>query len=212
MTSVQTIHIVDDDEALSDALAGFFSGNGYRVRTYGSATAFGAAWPSVAMAGDPAVMISDVCMPGRSGLDLLRDLRSGGGAAGRRLPVVILSGHATVPLAVQAMQDGATYVLEKPADPDKLLATVVAAFDAIPEQPKLAPRGTAARERLKDLTPRERQVLRSFVNLGSNKAVAAELGMSPRTVEIHRTRIFRKSNTSTVPELVRLSLEAEIAP
>jgi two-component system response regulator FixJ len=153
------------------------------------------------------VVITDVEMPGRGGLALLRDLRPGQDGPGEALRVILLSGHACVPLAVQAMRSGAAHVIEKPADPDLLLAAVQ---DAFAELTQGDPRDQAAAQRLSSLTPREREVLASFVARGSNKGVANALRMSPRTVEVHRSRIVRKSGASSVPELVRMAIAAGV--
>lgn len=208
MSTTKEIHIVDDDVAMCDSMACFLTQHGYRVSRHNSVEAFLADGCRDAVAKD-AIVISDMRMPGRSGLSLLQELHGDGRVQGRMVPVIMITGHASVPLAVDAMRLGAVHFLEKPVDPDLLLDAVAAAFDA------LRPGGTAladggAEARLQALTPREREVLAAFVARGSNKAVASLLRMSPRTVEVHRTRIFRKSGATCVPELVRIALEAGI--
>jgi two-component system response regulator FixJ len=178
--------------------------NGYEVHRYASADEFLATPASMPEQASPMLVISDVRMPGRSGVGMLRVLRERADASGASLAVILLSGHATVPLAVQAMREGAVHFLEKPVDPDILLETVAAAC----RQLKPVSQDSAARARLHALTPREREVLAAFVARGSNKAVANALHMSPRTVEVHRTRIFRKSGATCVTELVRIAIEA----
>lgn len=204
MNTTRSVHLVDDDELLCESVAGFLALRGYSVRQHASADAFLAAYASGEIVA-PAVVITDVWMPGRTGVGLLQELRAHATAEGGVFPVILVTGNASVPLAVQAMRDGAVHFLEKPVDPDVLLATVAAAFETIPQE---APQDEAAQARLKTLTPREREVLAAFVARGSNKAVATALSMSPRTVEVHRTRIFRKSGATSVTELVRIAIEA----
>jgi two-component system response regulator FixJ len=204
MASFETVHVVDDDRHLRQSMADMLTLSGYSVRSYDSADSFLLFRQSNEMA-EPAIVISDVRMPGRSGVALLRELRAQAVEGAARYPVILLSGHANIPLAVQAMHDGAVHFLEKPVDPDVLLATVRAAFDQLAQERQA---DSAASERLKDLTPREREVLVAFVERGSNKAVANSLCMSPRTVEVHRTRIFRKSGAKSVTELVRIAIAA----
>lgn len=205
MAATCVIHIVDDDAAIRESLSGLLAQNGYRVHEHPSADSFLASMAATGSSDVPTLVISDVRMPGRSGVGLLQELRARTGAGGRAVSVILLTGHASVPLAVEAMRGGALHFLEKPVDPDVLLATVEAAFEDTP-LPSSRPEGAEAR--LRALTPREREVLAAFIARGSNKAVANALNMSPRTVEVHRTRIFRKSGASSVTELVRIGLEA----
>lgn len=209
MDATRTVHVVDDDDMLCESMAGFLAQHGYAVRRYSSVEAFFAGHTARDASADRAIVISDVRMPGRSGLSLLRDLQAHGEDHGRPVPVILVTGHASVPMAVDAMRAGAVHFLEKPVDPDLLLATVAAAFDDLGPKDRAPPAGEA-RARLQTLTPREREVLAAFVARGSNKAVASALRMSPRTVEVHRTRIFRKSGATCVPELVRIAIEAGI--
>jgi two-component system response regulator FixJ len=209
MNTIETVHVVDDDAEICESTAGFLAQHGYRVRQHASADAFLAACSDAGTLGDRAIVISDLRMPGRSGLSLLRELRRRTAAGGRAIPVILVTGHASVPLAVDAMRDGATHFLEKPVDPDVLLATVAAAFDGLTHD-RGGEAGEGAQAKLRSLTPREREVLAAFVARGSNKAVASALQMSPRTVEVHRTRIFRKSGASCVTELVRIAIEAGV--
>lgn len=206
MNTTTRIHIVDDDSEICESMACLLAQNGYEVHRYASADEFLAAPESTPARAAPMLVISDVRMPGRSGVGMLRILRERAAASGASLAVILLSGHATVPLAVEAMRAGAVHFLEKPVDPDILLDTVAAAC----RQLAPAPQDAAARARLNALTPREREVLAAFVARGSNKAVANALHMSPRTVEVHRTRIFRKSGATCVTELVRIAIEAGV--
>jgi two-component system response regulator FixJ len=207
MNTDKAVHLIDDDSDVRESIGILLAQNGYSVRQHASAEGFLAGFPTDRPGCGRMVVITDIAMPGRSGLDLLSALRPGQEGPGQALRVILLSGHACVSLAVQAMRDGAAHVIEKPADPDLLLAAVRQAFVELDQR---APRDVAAAERLNSLTPREREVLASFVARGSNKGVANALQMSPRTVEVHRSRIVRKSGASSVPELVRMAIAAGI--
>ena len=207
MNTDRTVHLLDDDADIRESVGILLTQNGYSVYSHASAEEFLAAFLPHRPGSKPVVVITDVEMPGRSGLALLRDLQPGHDGPGLALRVILLSGHACVPLAVEAMRSGAAHVIEKPADPDLLLKAV---SDAFAELEQGYTKGAPAAERLRALTPREREVLASFVARGSNKAVANALCMSPRTVEVHRSRIVRKSGASSVPELVRMAIEAGI--
>jgi two-component system response regulator FixJ len=208
MDTTVSIHIVDDDAEICELLAGFLASHGYFAERHASADAFLASPSSDQESGRPMLVISDVRMPGRSGVGLLRLLRERAQAKGAALSVILLSGQATVPVAVEAMRSGAVHFLEKPVDPDALLETVRTVCLELEDARAGAEADCTARARLNSLTPREREVLVAFVARGSNKAVANALRVSPRTVEVHRASIFRKSGASCVTELVRLALEA----
>ncbi|WP_170979532.1 response regulator transcription factor [Roseomonas sp. HF4] len=201
------MHLLDDDADIRESVGILLTQNGYSVHKHASADAFLTTFLPHRPGSRPMVVITDVEMPGRSGLALLHDLRPGQEGPGQALRIILLSGHACVPLAVQAMRSGAAHVIEKPADPDLLLKAVKDAFADLEQGD---PKDPAAAERLRSLTPREREVLASFVTRGSNKGVANALRMSPRTVEVHRSRIVRKSGASSVPELVRIAIAAGI--
>jgi len=207
MNTDRTVHLLDDDADIRESVGILLTQYGYSVHSHASAEAFLTAFLPRRPGSRPVVVITDVEMPGRSGLALLRDLQPAHGGPGLALRTILLSGHACVPLAVEAMRSGAAHVIEKPADPDLLLAAVKEAFVEL-EQAEAKER--PASERLNSLTPREREVLASFVARGSNKAVANALCMSPRTVEVHRSRIVRKSGANSVPELVRMAIDAGI--
>jgi two-component system response regulator FixJ len=185
----------------------FLTRRGYQISRHNCVEAFLA--DGCRNVAEDAIVISDMRMPGRSGLSLLRELRGHRDAKVRSLPVIMITGHASVPLAVDAMRLGAVHFLEKPVEPDLLLDAVAAAFEGLRRDGAAPPSG-GAEARLQTLTPREREVLAAFVARGSNKAVASLLRMSPRTVEVHRTRIFRKSGATCVPELVRIAIEAGV--
>ena len=192
------VHVVDDEEGMRQSLAMLLEAAGYHVRLYPSAKPFLAHGPS-----STGCIVSDVRMPGMDGLDLLGHLRE----ARSRLPVVLITGHADVRMAVAALRAGAADFLEKPFEVDDLLTAIENAL--APRIGKIDESVTMqARSRLRELTPRERDVLRQLVAGGSNKHVARALDLSPRTIEFHRAHIMAKTRAKTLAELVRVSLEA----
>jgi len=201
MANAQRVHIVDDDEAIRDSVAALLATAGFACETYNSAADF------LNRAGsDAGCALIDVRMPGMDGIALLNELRSRGSA----LAVIIMTGFADVPLAVQAMKLGAVDFVEKPAPRDALVAAVSRALDQ--EKPADgSDERTAAQTRLERLTEREREVLALLVSGDANKVVAHKLGISPRTVEIHRSRLMEKTQAGSLAELVRLAIAAGIA-
>ncbi|MGI6245136.1 MAG: response regulator FixJ [Pseudochelatococcus sp.] len=199
-----TVHVIDDDESVRDSLAFLLEGMNLTVLTYASAAAFLEQRPW----GLGGCIVSDVRMPGISGIDLLRILRE----KGIDLPVIVITGNADVPLAVDAMKIGASDFLEKPFDDEVLLAAIRTAL----EGPKASP-GTAAEtieitERLQTLTAREREVLDGLVRGMTNKHIAVSLGISPRTVEVHRAHVMTKMNAASLSHLVRMAMVSGHAP
>lgn len=198
MTSGRIIHVVDDDRAMRDSVVTLLEDAGYRTRAYDSAEDLlkrGSALES-------GCVVSDVRMPGMDGLALLRQLR----ADGIGLPLVLITGHGDVPLAVAAMKAGAVDFLEKPFDARALLDAVEAGFRRqAGAEPEEIDRFEAI-ERLKVLTPREIEVLKHLVSGETNKEAAAKLGVSHRTVEFHRAHIMEKTSAKGLPDLVRLWL------
>jgi two-component system response regulator FixJ len=199
MTANQVIHIVDDDQAIRLSVWQLLVTEGFEVKTYASADAFAAAAPAD-IAG---CLITDVRMPGMTGIELLTLVRERALA----LNVILLTGHADVQMAVQATKKGAVDVIEKPFRADALIGAVRAAM-AEPPRPPIEGAGEA-RERLASLTRRETDVLDRLVQGLQNKVIAYELGISHRTVEIHRGRIMRKSGVRSVSELVKLYMAAK---
>lgn len=195
---VPVVHVVDDDGAIRDALVLLLEAAGHSARAHVDAEAFLAAIDSVR----PGCVVADVRMPGMSGLDLQRTL------AERRidLPVIIITGHADVAMAVQALKAGAADFIEKPFDEDVLLSSVGRALDqgarTFRERRQLA----EITARAASLTPREREVMDLVVQGLPNKAVAVELSISARTVEIHRARVMEKMGAASLSDLVRMAL------
>ncbi len=199
MPTERWVHVIDDDEAARDSLAFLFDSAGMPVRTYESAVLF---LEAVAEGFDGCV-VTDVRMPDMSGLDLLRELVSRGVGT----PVVVITGHGDVPLAVEAMKAGAFDFLEKPFDDERLLALVGRALERSPDQP-MSEEQIAVRARLARLSQRERQVLKGLVEGQLNKTIAWELGISARTVEVYRAKLMAKMEATAFAELVRMALIA----
>ncbi len=190
------VHVVDDDDAIRDALAWLLRSRGVAARTWPSAEAF-LAGCSDAMRG---CIVLDVRMEGMSGVELFDHLL----AHGNRLPVIFLTGHGDVPLAVAALKKGAFDFVEKPFNDNDLVDRIVAAVrhDAS-EQEKLESEASVA-ARLAGLTARERQVMERVLAGDYNKTIADALGIAVRTVEVHRARIFEKMGVRSAVELAQL--------
>jgi RNA polymerase sigma factor (sigma-70 family) len=197
---VGTVFVVDDDPAMRDALGWLLRSAGHTVEAFPSAEAFLAADDPER----PGCLVLDVRMPGMDGLALQAALN----ARGASRPAVILTGHADVALAVQAVKAGAVDFLEKPFDDAVLLARVAEALAADDRLRVAQAEREAVRDRLAALTPREQEVLELIVAGHANKEIAAVLGVSPRTVEVHRARVMEKTGAQSVAELVRLVLAA----
>ena len=200
----RAVHVVDDDDAVRRALAMLFRSAGIPVETHPSGSAFLEVLPSL---GEDTVgcVLTDVRMPGLDGLELLRRLKEGG--FGR--PVVVMTAHGDVSTAVRAMKAGAVDFVEKPFDDEALLAAVEAALGS-PQASGAAGVGDAA-ERIAALSPREREVLGLLIAGKPNKLIARDLGLSPRTVEVHRARLLARLGVRSLAEAVRLAVRAELA-
>jgi len=177
-------HIVDDDEAVRQSLAFLLSTAGIPVRVYESATSFLAALASL----QAGCLITDVRMPDMTGIELLQRLR----AKQIKLPVIVITGHGDIPLAVEAMKSGAFDFIEKPFAEEAIIRAVRCAEDCAKKLGRRSEEDAEAAARLASLSERERQVLDGLVAGNANKTIAYELGISPRTVEVHLTSIFRK--------------------
>jgi two-component system response regulator FixJ len=202
MVDEPTVHIVDDDEAVRDSLAFLLSTEGLEVRTYESALQL----LDGARALAPGCIVTDVRMPGMSGLDLVRRLKE----LSIAIPIVVMTGHGDVPLAVEAMKAGVTDFIEKPFDDDAMICAVRAALEAATQAKGEADASTVAiRRRLEALSVREREVLDGLVEGKPNKVIAYELGISPRTVEVYRANVMTKLEAGSLSEVVRMALLAE---
>ncbi|MEW5728568.1 MAG: response regulator FixJ [Pseudomonadota bacterium] len=195
------VHVVDDEAAIRESLVMLLESSGHAARAHSDAAGFLAALDP----DQPGCVVADVRMPGMSGLELQAHLK----ASRIDLPVIIITGHGDVAMAVQALKDGASDFIEKPFDEDVLLRAVGHALDkghrAFRERQALADIEARAAE----LTPREREVMDLVVQGLPNKAVAAELNISVRTVEIHRARVMEKMAAKSLSELVRMALRLE---
>jgi len=202
MPTDAVVHVIDDDDAMRQSLAFLLATANVKVATYESATTFLKALPDIASG----CIITDVRMPEVSGIELLQRLRDLKVA----LPVIVITGHADVPLAVEAMKGGAADFIEKPFDDEVLLAAVRSALDRMQESGKRDAERTHVNERLAALSNRERQVLEGLVAGHPNKTIAFDLGISPRTVEIYRANVMTKMQAASLSELVRMALGAGI--
>jgi two-component system response regulator FixJ len=199
MTATPCVFIVDDDEAVRDSLQALLESQGHAVAAYETAEAFLAAYRP----GQPGCALVDLRMPGMDGLALLEQLR----VKNSRLPVVMVTGHGDVALAVQAMKTGAIDFVEKPYSNDTILEVVQRALAvAGGGLAEIIPAEVAGR--IAELTPREREVLELLVVGKANKIIAHELAISPRTVEIHRANLMKRMQADSLSHLVRLALAA----
>jgi FixJ family two-component response regulator len=191
-----TVFVVDDDVAVCEGLQALLESEGLRSATYLSAEAFVAAYRP----GQPGCLVLDIRMHGMNGLELQAWLaRQQFG-----LPVIIISGHGNIPMTVQAMQTGALDFLEKPVDPQLLLERIRVALDAEQRTRGEQAQRRALAERLACLTPRERHVLERVVAGKANKEIAAELGVSVKTVEAHRRQVMLKMGVTKAVALAKL--------
>jgi two-component system response regulator FixJ len=198
MTADPDVHVIDDDEAVRESIDFLLRAAGLSVQTYDSATSFLEAAPKITAG----CIITDVRMPGLTGIELLRrlqDMQIG-------LPVIVITGHGDVPLAVEAMKCGAIDFLEKPFDDDVLLASVRAALNRSEESAAVEAERAEIRARIAALTQRERDVLEGLVAGHPNKIIAFKLEISPRTVEIYRANLMTKMKAGSLSELVRMAL------
>jgi len=198
MTADAIVHVIDDDEAVRQSIEFLLETSGITARTYDSASAFLNALPTI----DSGCIITDVRMPGISGIDLLRRL----GEMRIKMPVIVITGHGDVPLAVEAMKIGAIDFLEKPFADDLLLASVQAALNRSQENAARDAERAEVQARLATLTNREREVLEGLVVGKPNKVIAGDLAISPRTVEIYRANVMTKMEAASLSELVRMAL------
>jgi len=203
MNDKTSIYVVDDDEAVRDSLSFRLRADGHKASTYSSAREFLDTAPSLA----PGCLLLDVRMPGIDGLELQRRL------AEQRLdfPTIMITGHGDVPMAVRAMRAGAVDFIQKPFSDDQVAAALAIAQRRLRRSPQKNRQETAA-QRVVLLSRRERQVLEGLLAGLPNKTLAFELGISPRTVEIHRARVMNKMQARSLSELVRMALDAEVEP
>lgn len=201
MTDPQTVFIVDDDEAVRDSLSLLLRSVGLKVEMHESAQAFLAAF-NAQRAG---CLILDVRMPGMSGLDLVKTLRTQ--YQEDLLPIIFITGHGDVPMAVEAMQLGALTFIQKPFRDQELLDLIFEALKQDTDQRQTLDQQQQIRQRLDLLTRRESQVLEQVLEGKANKVIAVELGVSQRTVEIHRANLMEKMQADSLAELIRMVMQ-----
>jgi two-component system response regulator FixJ len=192
------VYVIDDDDAMRDSLDFLLGSAGFHVSLFESALNFLDALPTI----DFGCVVSDVRMPGIDGIELLKRLK----AAGSLFPVVIMTGHGDVPLAVEAMKLGAMDFLEKPFEDDRLIGMIDAALKQAEPGVKSEAVTIEIQSRIASLSPRERQVMDGLIAGLSNKLIAREYDISPRTIEVYRANVMTKMQAATLSELVRLAM------
>ncbi len=201
MSDQRIVHVIDDDDALRNSVRLFLVNEGLSVRTYGSANEFLAELDAL----QPGCVVTDVRMPGMSGMELLAHIAS----RGLSLPVIVITGHADVPLAVRAMKQGAIDLLEKPFKAEELIGAVRRGLALGKDAPLNGTPVEVALARRAMLSARESEVLDRLIKGQPNKIIAYEMGISPRTVEVHRANVMKKTQAGSLSELVRMFLNAD---
>jgi two-component system, LuxR family, response regulator FixJ len=204
MQSRSVVHVIDDDDAARDALRFLLEAAKLPARTYESATSFLSRLSEL----ESGCIITDVRMPEMSGIELLQRLRS----VSVSLPVIVITGHGDIALAVEAMKLGAIDFFEKPYDDEALLAAIHGALARREDESHRESTKKEIKDRITELSHRERQVLEGLVAGQPNKNIAFDLKISPRTVEIYRANVMTKMKASSLSELVRMALLAGIFP
>ena len=195
------VFVVDDDEGVRNSLRFLLKSVGLETRALTSASEFLEAYQPA----QPGCLVLDVRMPGMSGLELQQQLNQRGAV----IPVIFITGHGDIPMAVEAMQQGACDFLQKPFRDQDLIDRIQRALERDAHSRAALAQRARIRERLESLTPREREVLALMARGKPNKVMAAELGVSQRTVEIHRARVMEKSGAASLAQLVRMVMDAE---
>jgi two-component system CheB/CheR fusion protein len=195
-----TVFVVDDDRAIREAMGDLLQENGYSVQLFADGPAFLRAYHP----GREACLLVDVLMPTMSGVQLIERLK----AEGHQLPAIMITGSGAVPMAVQAMKAGAVDFIEKPVGHEDLLASVKRALDQTRDTATLSARREKAALRIASLTTRQRQILDLVLAGHPSKNIAADLGISQRTVDNHRAAIMRKTGSKSLPALIRTAIAA----
>ncbi len=203
MATDAVVHLIDDDEWVRQAIAFMLTTSGFAVRVYESATAFLDALPSV----QPGCIVTDVRMPGMDGLELQRELKN----RNVGLPVIVVTGHADVSLAVEAMKAGAIDFIEKPFNDETLLAAIRVAVERHSSNSRRTEEVAAIQTKLDSLSPREREVLDGLIAGLPNKTIAYDLNISARTVEVHRANLMSRMAANSLADLVRMVFVARSA-
>ncbi len=201
MNEAQTVFVVDDDQAARESLRWLLESVGHRVRCHTSAQSFTDEYDGTA----PGCLVLDVRMPGMSGLELQEHLRERGWC----LPVIVVTGHGDVPMAVRAMRGGAVDFLQKPYNDQVLLDSIQRALELCAQRSLERRKLARIQATYLMLSPREREVAEMVVNGNANKVIAIDLGLSPKTVEAHRANAMEKMKARTLSELVRMFMLLE---
>lgn len=200
MANEPVVHVIDDDTAARESLEFLLDCAGMRVKGYESADSFLAALPRI----EPGCIVTDVRMPGMSGVELVARLK----ALGIADPVIVITGHADVPMAINAMKQGVADFIEKPFGDDVILEAIRSALSRHNHLAEHRAERDRIRERLAALSPRERDVLDGLVEGHPNKVIAFDLGISARTVEVYRANLMTKMQAGSLSELVRMAMIA----
>lgn len=200
MSDKKLIHIVDDEESIRKSASFMLRTSGFDVQTYSSGVAF----LKEAKNALPGCVLLDIRMPEMDGLEVQAAMNERGIA----LPVIVLTGHGDISIAVQAMRGGAVEFLEKPFEKAQLIAAIEMAFDRLQRKSEAMASEREAAVRIAVLTAREQEVLRGLVKGNPNKTIAYDLGISPRTVEVHRANVMAKLQVRSLSDALRLAFAA----
>ena len=195
------VYIVDDDDAVRDSLSFLMKSVGLSCQVFASAQAYLDVVDSI----EAGCLVLDIRMPGMSGLELQKKLN----AMGSMIPIIFITGHGDVPMAVQAMRDGALDFIQKPFRDQDLIDCINHALDEDSRNRSIQQQQQSLKGRISELTDREREVMQLVVAGKANKVIAAELGVSQRTVEIHRSRVMEKMRARSLAQLVRMAIALE---
>ena len=204
MSQSGKVYVIDDDPAMRDSLDFLLGSAGFNVRLFDSAQVFLNELPDL----EGGCVVTDIRMPGIDGMELLRQLNQSPGI--RKLPVIVMTGHGDVPLAVEAMKLGALDFLEKPFEYHRLIGMIETALSQNEGGAKSEALTADMAARVASLTQRERQVMQGLVSGQSNKVIAREYDISPRTVEVYRANVMTKMQAGNLSELVRFAIRAGI--
>jgi two-component system response regulator FixJ len=196
MANEPVVHVIDDDDSARQSLEFLIDCAGLKVRSYASAVEFLKAVPDM----EHGCIVTDVRMPEMTGIELLARLK----ALGVRDPVIVITGHADVPMAIQAMKEGVADFIEKPFSDDAILGAIKAAVARQTDRAQADEERALVNERLASLSPREREVLDGLVEGHANKVIAFDLDISARTVEVYRANVMAKMHARSLSELVRM--------
>ncbi|WP_315758484.1 MULTISPECIES: response regulator FixJ [unclassified Bradyrhizobium] len=194
------VYVIDDDEAMRDSLNFLLDSSGFDVTLFENAEVFLGRLPTLPFG----CVVSDVRMPGIDGIELLKRMK----AAGSSFPILVMTGHGDVPLAVEAMKLGAVDFLEKPFEDERLVAMIETAVQQAEPAAKNESVTQDVLARVASLSPRERQVMDGLMAGLSNKLIAREYDISPRTIEVYRANVMTKMGANSLSELVRLAMRA----